>query len=73
MIEKILCKLSKNKEVFNNIKGLYQNALNKSNFQYNLSYKQFVSTEINKNKKRNCIYHKPPFWKSVQTKIISIS
>ena len=28
MIEKRLCKLSKNEEVFNNIKSLYQNALN---------------------------------------------
>ena len=32
MIEKRLCKLSKNEEVFSNIKRFYQNALNKSNF-----------------------------------------
>ena len=31
MIEKRLCNLSKNEEVLNNIKGFYQNALNKSN------------------------------------------
>ena len=69
MIEKRLCNLSKNEEVLNNIKGFYQNALNKSNFMYSLTYKQFNNTNTKKNRKRNCIYYNPPFCKSVQTKI----
>ena len=69
MIEKRLCKLSKNEEVFSNIKGFYQNALNKSNFKYSLTYKQFNNTNTKRNRKRNCIYYNPPFCKSVQTKI----
>ena len=73
MIEKRLCKLSKNEEVFNNIKGLYQNALNKSNFKYNLTYKQFNSTNINKIRKRNCIYYNPPFVNLYRPKLASFS
>ena len=39
MIAKRLCKLSKNEEVFSNIKGFYQNALNESDFDYILTYR----------------------------------
>ena len=49
-IEKRLCKLSKSEEVFNNIKYLYQNALNKTNFNYSLTYKQLNSINIIKNR-----------------------
>ena len=41
MIEKRLCKLSKNEEFFSNIKEFYKNVLKKSNFKYNLSYRHF--------------------------------
>ena len=73
MIEKRLCKLSKNEEVFNNIKGIFQNALNKCNFKYYLTYKQFNSTNINKNRNINCIYYNPPFASLYRPKLASVS
>ena len=73
MIEKRLCKLSKNEEVFSNIKGFYQNALNKGNFKYNLTYRQFNNINIKKNRKRNCYYYNFPFVNLYSQKLVNVS
>ena len=69
MIEQRLSKLSKNKNIFDNIKGTYQNALNKSNFKYKLKYRETINHNKKKTRKRKCLYYNPPFCKSVQTNI----
>ena len=70
MIEIRLSKLSKNKDTFDNIKGTYQNALDKSNFIYKLKYRRTDNpNNKKKNRKRKCIFYNPPFCKSVETNI----
>ena len=49
--KKRLFKLSKNKDIFDNIKGVYQNALEKSNLNYNLNYKGTNNCKNKKNRK----------------------
>ena len=55
--------------MFDNIKGTYQNALDKSNFIYKLKYRRTDNPNKKKNRKRKCIFYNPPFCKSVQTNI----
>ena len=69
MVENRLNKLSKNKESFDNIKGVYQNALANSNFNHKLTYNEVPNTKNKRNRRRKCIYYNPPFCQSVQTKI----
>jgi len=68
MIEKRISGLTKNIESFNNNKHTYQNALNKSNFKYQLKYNPAPNTKT-KPRKRKCIYYNPPYCQSVQTNI----
>ena len=56
MIENRLCKLSKNKESFDSVKGAYQNALENSSFTHKPEYKEAPNTRNKRNVK--CIYYK---------------
>ena len=60
MIENRLCKLSKCKESFDNVKGRYQKALEKSNFTHQLEYKEPISTRTKRRRCRKCIYYNSP-------------
>ena len=68
MIETRLSKNSSNKNLFNNIKKDYNDALNINGYNYEIKY-----TEERKNKKRNrkrkIIWFNPPYCKSVKTNI----
>ena len=68
MIENRISKLTKNKVSFNNAIQIYQNALNKSNFNYKLKYNPTIDNTKAKNRKRKCIFYNPPFCESVKTK-----
>lgn len=71
MIEKRLTILSKNKQIFDEAKTLYQSALEKSNYNHKLEYKE--EYKQNKKKKRSrrkeCIYYNPPYCMSTKTNI----
>ena len=54
----------KNKDSFDNAKHIYQNALSKSNFSYNLEYNSTNDNIKPKNRKKNCIFYSPPFCES---------
>ena len=77
MIEKRLISLSKDKQVFDKIKPVYDHALAKAGFKHPLKYNQHncseapvPSTGSNKRKrKRTIIYFNPPFCESVKTNI----
>ena len=61
MIEKRLCELSKNEEVFNNIKGLYQNALKKVTLNIVLPTNNLLVQPLTKIVKDIAFITTPPF------------
>ena len=66
-INKRLAELSSDEERFNKAKPLYQEALNKSGYNYNLSYNN--SQQPRKNRARNITWFNPPFSKNVETNV----
>ena len=69
MIKKRISGLTKNIESFNNNKHIYQNALNKRNFNHHLKYNPASNSKA-KTRKRRCICYNPPsYCQSVQTNI----
>ena len=68
MIEKIFVNISKNENEFNTIKGIFQTAINKANYNYKLKFNR-AQESTSKNRKRKCIYYNPPFCLFVKTKI----
>ena len=52
MIEKRISKLTKSKVSFNNAIQIYQNALNKSNFNHKLKYNPTIDNNKVKKRKR---------------------
>jgi hypothetical protein len=66
-INKRLAELSSDEECFNKAKPLYQEALNKSGYKYNLSYNN--SQQPRKNRPRNITWFNPPFSKNVETNV----
>ena len=52
MIEKRISKLTKSKVSFNNAIKIYQNALNKSNFNHKLKYNPTIDNNKVKKKKK---------------------
>ncbi len=70
MIERRISDLSATKEIFDESKGYYEDALIKSGYETNL---QFVPPPENqgrrKNRKRNIIWYNPPYSKNVKTKV----
>ena len=67
-VEKRLSNLSSSKEMFDQSKGYYQDALRKSGHTYILEYKPITNTAPKK-RKRNIIWFNPPFSKIVSTNI----
>ncbi len=66
-INKRLAELSSDEEWFNKAKPLYQEALNKSGYNYNLSYNN--SQQSRKNRPMNITWFNPPFSKNVETNV----
>ena len=70
MIERRISDLSATKEIFDNSKVYYEDALKRSGYNGRL---QFVPPQQNqgrrRNRKRNIIWYNPPFSKNVKTKI----
>ena len=70
-INKRLSEISSDRHRFDNAKTVYQEALNKSGYNYNLSYNE-PRNEIQysrKNRPRNILWYNPPFRKNVKTNI----
>ncbi|KAL9986499.1 hypothetical protein ACROYT_G000660 [Oculina patagonica] len=70
-INKRLSEISSDKECFDNAKGVYQDALDKSGYKYNLSYKAptLNASQKSRNRKRNITWFNPPYSKNVETKV----
>ena len=67
MINRRLCDISCNEEVFDKAKPVYTTALRNSGFQDELNYKTYEKSS--KNRRRNVMYFNPPFSKNVKTNI----
>ena len=69
-INKRLSEISSDKESFEKAKGTYQDALNKSGYSYNLTYrKPAPDTKHRKNRPRNITWFNPPYSQNVKTKV----
>ena len=70
-VEKRLSTLSSSKEIFDESATIYQEALNKSGYSYELKFNQnsMNNRPINANRKRKIIWFNPPFSKSVITNV----
>ena len=69
-IEKRISTLSSNKEIFDNSKEYYENALKKSGYKEKLNYIPPQNNDNKrKNRKRNVIWFNPPYNKNVTTKV----
>ena len=63
--------MTSDKECFDKAKSTYQDALNKSGYKYNLSYKQTIpdAPKTRRNRQRNIMWFNPPYSKNVETKV----
>ena len=70
-INKRLSEISSDKECFDNAIGIYQEALNKSGYKYDLKYRESDqdTPSTHKNWPRNIIWYNPPYSKNVETNI----
>ena len=70
-INKRLSEISSDKECFDNAKPIYQEALNKSGYCYNLSFNATLnqSPRPPRNRKRNITLFNPPYSKNVETNV----
>ena len=70
-INKRLSEISSDKECFDNAKGVYQEALNKSGYHFNLSFNATPNQthRTRKNRQRNIIWFNPPYSKNVETNV----
>ena len=68
MIETRLSKNSSNKNLFNNIKKDYNDALKLNGYNYDINYTEECKSK-KRNRKRNIIWFNPPYCKSVKTNI----
>ena len=70
-INKRLSEISSDKECFDNVKGVYQEALNKSGHNYNLSFNatpnQTPRPRINR--QQNILWFNPPYSKNMETNV----
>ena len=65
-----ISKISSNKEIFDSAKHIYQEALKKSGFDFNLNFEPVTHTEQRKNNRsRNVTYFNPPFSRNVKTNV----
>lgn len=70
-INKRLSEISSDRQCFDNSKAVYQEALNKSGYNYNLSYNEprNEKQQSRKNRPRNILWYNPPFSKNVKTNV----
>ena len=69
-IESRLRNISSSKEIFEDLVGVYQEALDKSGYDYKLTYGSTNTTQNERrNRPRNIIWFNPPFSKSVSTNV----
>ena len=70
-INRRLSEISSDKDCFDNAKDPYQDALNKSGYKYNLSFKTSTpdTPRTNKNRQRNILWFNPPYSQNVETKV----
>ena len=73
-IKKGISTISSSKQIFNDLKTIYEDTLKKSGFQNKLSYQQNSIQNNNeyqekKNRKRNLIWYNPPYSINVKTNI----
>ena len=66
-----LLEISSVRECFDNANGIYQEALNKSSYKYNLTYKvsRNKAPHTQKNRPRNIIWYNLPYSRNVETNI----
>ena len=70
-INKRLSEISSDKECFDNAKLIYQEALNKSGYRYNLSFNATLNQPPRppRNRKRNITWFNPPYSRNVETNV----
>ena len=68
-INKRLSEISSDKECFDSAKQVYQEALDKSGYRYDLTYKVTPSQTRRRTRKRNIIWYNPPYSRNVETKV----
>ena len=68
-INKRLSEISSDKECFDSAKQVYQEALDKSGYCYDLTYKVTPSRTRRRTRKRNIIWYNPPYSKNVETNV----
>ena len=70
-ISKRLSEISSDRQCFDNTKTVYQEALNKSGYNYNLSYNESHNEKQQpwKNPPRKTLWYNPPFSKNVKTNV----
>ena len=71
MIEKRLSTLSSTKEIFEQNKTVYEEALRKSGYKCELKYQE-PNKSKKRNRSRNEVYFNPPFSKSVKSNVIKL-
>ena len=67
MINRRICEISCNEEEYKKAKPTYKNALEKSGFNEEMSFKKYE--KVKRKRKRNVMYFNPPFSKSVKTNV----
>ena len=68
-INKRLSNISSDKECFDSAKGIYQEALNKSGYRYNLSFQPSQPSRQRNTRQRNILWFNPPYSKNVATNV----
>ena len=70
-INTCLLEFSSDKDCFDKAKGLYQDALNKSGYKYNPSFKKSThdAPRKSKNRQRNILWFNPLYSYNVETKV----
>ena len=68
-INKRLSEISSDKECFDSTKHAYQEALDKSGYRYDLSYKVTPSQTRRRTRQRNIIWYNPPYSRNVETNV----
>lgn len=68
-INKRLSEISSDKECFDSAKQVYQEALDKSGYRYDLSYKVTPSQTRRRTRQRNIIWYNPPYSRNVETNV----
>ena len=68
-VNRRLSALSANKEVFDLASPPYQDALNKSGYDFTLYFDPPVNSQRSNNRQRNITYFNPPFSKNVKTNV----